>query len=86
MLFSQKVSDSERRALSKIPKFPNNFEEIKKVKDIKGVDFVVSGGVGSFIDILKINEEVPFVFGVIVGKALYEKRIELERVISSLKQ
>jgi len=46
----------------------------------KGANIIISGGVSSFEDIKKIKEETPFIWGVIVGKALYERRIDLESI------
>lgn len=46
----------------------------------KGANIIISGGVSSPEDIKKIKEEVPFVWGVIVGKALYEERIDFENI------
>jgi len=46
----------------------------------KGANIIVSGGVSSLEDIKEIKEKTPFVWGVIVGKAIYEGRIDLESV------
>jgi len=44
------------------------------------VNIIISGGVSSPEDIKRIKEETPFIWGVIVGKALYEGRIDLENI------
>jgi len=57
-----------------------NLEPIKEFSSFKKANIIVSGGVSSLEDINKIKEKTPFVWGVIVGKAIYEGRIDLERV------
>jgi len=44
----------------------------------ESVDFTVSGGIGSFVDIEKLND--MGLRKVIVGKAIYEGRIKLEEI------
>ncbi len=63
-----------------------DLEGIRKLNDIKGANFIVSGGVSSLDDILTINKQFPFIKGVITGKAIYEGYIDLEKAINSLKQ
>ncbi len=46
----------------------------------KGANIIISGGVSSLDDIKKIKQETPFVWGVIVGKAFYEGKIDLENI------
>ena len=57
-----------------------NLEPIKEFSSFKKANIIVSGGVSSLEDINKIKEKTPFVWGVIVGKAIYEGRIDLENV------
>jgi len=45
-----------------------------------GTNIIISGGVSTFDDIKKIRQETPFIWGVIVGKALYEKRMDFENI------
>jgi phosphoribosylformimino-5-aminoimidazole carboxamide ribotide isomerase len=59
-----------------------NLEAFKKLSSFKEMKIIVSGGVSNLDDLSKIKKELPFVFGVIVGKALYEKRIDLKEAIS----
>ena len=61
-----------------------NGEAIKELSSFKGVNFIVSGGVSSLADLTKIKKEAPFVWGVIVGKALYEGKISLKEAYISL--
>jgi phosphoribosylformimino-5-aminoimidazole carboxamide ribotide isomerase len=48
----------------------------------KTANLIISGGVASYRDFQKIRAELPFVWGVIAGKALYEGKIDLENVNS----
>lgn len=43
-------------------------------------NIIISGGVSSPEDIKEIAKETPFIWGVIVGKALYEGRVNLENL------
>lgn len=54
-----------------------NYREIKKLSSFKDVNFIVSGGVASLRDVKNIIKETPFVWGIIIGKALYEGKISL---------
>ncbi len=57
-----------------------NLEPVKEFSSFKEANIIVSGGVSSPEDIKRIKEETPFVWGVIVGKAIYEGRIDLENI------
>lgn len=59
-----------------------NLKEILGFSDFGDMNFIVSGGVSSLDDLNKIKEKAPFVWGVIVGKALYEKKLDLKTAIS----
>lgn len=63
-----------------------NLEEVRRLKTIiKGTNFILSGGISSYQDLQNINKDIPFIWGVIVGKALYEGCIDLREAIRSLK-
>jgi phosphoribosylformimino-5-aminoimidazole carboxamide ribotide isomerase len=48
---------------------------------------IVSGGIGSEDDVARVAEHGdPLVTGVILGKALYEERVDLERLVSRFPQ
>ncbi|MBU1122242.1 MAG: 1-(5-phosphoribosyl)-5-[(5-phosphoribosylamino)methylideneamino] imidazole-4-carboxamide isomerase, partial [Candidatus Omnitrophica bacterium] len=47
----------------------------------KGMNFIVSGGVASLEDVRRIKEEAPFVWGVIIGKSLYEDKVNLKEAM-----
>jgi phosphoribosylformimino-5-aminoimidazole carboxamide ribotide isomerase len=52
-----------------------------------GLPTVVSGGIGSEGDVQQVAESGdPLVAGVILGKALYEKKVDLERLVSRFPQ
>lgn len=48
------------------------------VETLKGALVIASGGVGSNEDIMRLNQ-IKDLFGVIVGKAFYEKKIDLKK-------
>lgn len=56
-------------------------DSIKKLSAIRGPRYIVSGGMSGIPDITAIREQAPFVNGVILGKSLYEKKIDLEEAL-----
>jgi phosphoribosylformimino-5-aminoimidazole carboxamide ribotide isomerase len=50
-----------------------NIAAMNHFADLHGINFIASGGVASLDDLKRLKEEAPFVWGVIAGKALYEK-------------
>ena len=55
-----------------------NFDEIKKLLRITDIPIIASGGVTSINDIKELNAlSQNGISGVIIGKALYEKKIDL---------
>lgn len=56
-----------------------NILETKNIKDVSKMNVIASGGVKDMSDIIKIKDSG--IDGVIVGKALYEKRIDLREAI-----
>jgi phosphoribosylformimino-5-aminoimidazole carboxamide ribotide isomerase len=56
-----------------------NIPHTKELVDITGLDIIASGGVSSLKDLEQL-EEIK-VYGAIVGKALYENRIDLSTAI-----
>ena len=61
-----------------------NLEGIKKLSSLGGINFILSGGISSLDDLKRIKDELPFVWGVISGRALYEGKIDLEKALSLL--
>ena len=59
-----------------------NIDAVRKLKRFKKVNFIVSGGISSLDDIKKLRSETPFIKGIILGKALYEKCIDLKEARS----
>lgn len=58
-------------------------KEINRLVPFKNnVKYIVSGGIAKIEDIKKIKEHLPFVYGVIIGKALYEGKIQLKEAIT----
>lgn len=63
-----------------------NLAQIKKILRASAVDFIISGGVSSLADIKKIaGLGYQNLKGVIVGKALYEKRFSLPEAMAVIK-
>jgi len=58
-----------------------NLEQIEKLSVFEDLNIIISGGVSSLNDLKDIKQKAPFVWGVIVGKALYEGKINLETVL-----
>ena len=57
-----------------------NFKDSYKIADKFNIPVIVSGGISSMDDINKIINENKKIEGIIVGKAIYEKRIKLEEL------
>ncbi len=60
-----------------------NIKAVKELSRFKKTNFIISGGISSLEDIEIIKKEAPFIKGVIVGKALYENRIDLRKAINA---
>lgn len=57
-----------------------NITATKELSDATGIDIIASGGVSTMEDLEKLYANG--IHGAIIGKALYEKRIDLSRAIS----
>jgi phosphoribosylformimino-5-aminoimidazole carboxamide ribotide isomerase len=60
-----------------------NLDRIKQISQDYQLNLIFSGGVSSLDDIKKLRKVVPQAAGVIVGKALYEKKFSLEEAIAT---
>ena len=49
-------------------------------KNLIKVPLIASGGISSFDDVIKLKQSN--VYGTIIGKAIYEKKIDLKKVVS----
>ncbi|MBN2483763.1 MAG: 1-(5-phosphoribosyl)-5-[(5-phosphoribosylamino)methylideneamino] imidazole-4-carboxamide isomerase [Candidatus Omnitrophica bacterium] len=58
-----------------------SIEEVKKLKTITGPEYILSGGIGSMEDLALVRKEAPFVYGVIIGKAFYEGKINIKKAL-----
>ena len=59
-----------------------DIERTNRVAEACGLPVILSGGIGSAADVERVQRErAPGVVGVIVGKALYEGRVELGELI-----
>lgn len=61
-----------------------NFEVYKEISEKTSLNLIASGGISTLDDIKKLQH--MNVYGVIVGKALYEKRFELREVFQCLQR
>lgn len=57
-----------------------NIAATKELSDATGIDIIASGGVSAMEDLEKLHANG--IHGAIIGKALYEKRIDLAKAIS----
>ncbi|MEH7456163.1 1-(5-phosphoribosyl)-5-[(5-phosphoribosylamino)methylideneamino]imidazole-4-carboxamide isomerase [Bacillus sp. JJ1127] len=60
-----------------------NFEQLQLLQEAVSLRIVASGGVSSLQDVKKLND--MNVYGVIIGKALYKKAIDLEEALQVTK-
>lgn len=62
-----------------------DIEMIEKVfsffKPFSNLKMIASGGVGSLADLEKLERDIPGLYGVIVGKALYEGKIDFSQAL-----
>ena len=59
-----------------------NIESLKKILKVEGIDIVASGGVSTIEDVKQLKAlEDSGLKGIIIGKALYEKTIDLKEAI-----
>jgi phosphoribosylformimino-5-aminoimidazole carboxamide ribotide isomerase len=58
-----------------------NLEGINKLSVFKELDIILSGGVASLDDFKRVKKEASFVWGLIVGKALYEGKFKLSQAL-----
>ena len=69
-------TDIDRDGMKQSP----NFEETSKVADISNCPVIISGGVASIDDVQKAKSLNKNIEGIIVGKAIYDGDIELEKL------
>lgn len=55
-----------------------NFEQLSQIQE-SGLNVIASGGISTINDVIKVKN--MGIYGVIVGKALYEKRINLKELM-----
>lgn len=60
-----------------------NYEIFKKLKSIDDLNITASGGVSSLDDVKKLNN--LNIYGCIIGKAIYENRIDIKKVLEIMK-
>jgi phosphoribosylformimino-5-aminoimidazole carboxamide ribotide isomerase len=57
-----------------------NVEQTKVLSDETGLDIIASGGVSCIEDLRRINE--AGIHGAIIGKAIYEKKVDLKEAVA----
>ena len=57
-----------------------NFDIYEKLSKETNLDIIASGGISSIEDVKKLKD--MNLYGAIIGKALYENKIELKEVLS----
>ncbi len=61
-----------------------NIEMIRALAEQSGLRLIASGGVGCLEDVIRLRELEPLgVEGIILGKALYEGRVQLEEALAA---
>jgi phosphoribosylformimino-5-aminoimidazole carboxamide ribotide isomerase len=63
-----------------------NLDEAKKVCKPGKINFILSGGISSVEDLKMVKKEIPHLWGVILGKALYEGKLNFSCAIEALKK
>ncbi len=64
-----------------------NIESLKNILKVKGIDIIASGGVSTIDDVKQLKAlEGAGLKGMIIGKALYEKTIDLKEAIELCSQ
>jgi len=61
-----------------------DFNTLKRASEISDVEIIAAGGIGSINDVKKLCSFN--ISGIVLGKALYERRLNLKEVISITKQ
>ncbi|MFH1772218.1 MAG: 1-(5-phosphoribosyl)-5-[(5-phosphoribosylamino)methylideneamino] imidazole-4-carboxamide isomerase [Candidatus Omnitrophota bacterium] len=59
-----------------------DFQGIKELSNFNRMRFIAAGGISSLDDLKRIYDELPFIWGVITGKAIYEGKIDLKEALS----
>ena len=62
-----------------------NLEALAQLSQFKGVNFIASGGISSLDDLKNLKKKLPFVWGCVCGKALYDDKFKLKEAIAVLK-
>ncbi len=63
-----------------------SIRQMKALNEFPEINFILSGGIGTLDDIKLARKELPFLYGIIVGKALYDKTVDLTQAIEILEK
>jgi phosphoribosylformimino-5-aminoimidazole carboxamide ribotide isomerase len=73
-------TDTERDGTQEGPNIPSTV----KASELSGLPTVISGGISSLDDLIRIRAEAPGLFGAISGKALYAKTLDFREGAKAL--
>lgn len=62
-----------------------NIKEIKKLSSIEGINYIIAGGIGKLEHLISIKQKAGFIWGVILGKSIYEGTISLPDALRILR-
>lgn len=62
-----------------------DYNAVAKLKEYSDMNIIFSGGIAGLADLVEIRKSMPFIWGLISGKALYEGKITLKEAISACK-
>lgn len=62
-----------------------NLDAFSEFSQFKSVNFIASGGVSSLDDLKNLKKKLPFIWGCICGKALYDNKFKLKEAVLILK-
>ena len=66
-----------------------SFDQLQDLLESTSINVIASGGVASLEDIKKLKQislNNPNLVGVIVGKAIYEKKLQVDRAVNFLNE
>jgi phosphoribosylformimino-5-aminoimidazole carboxamide ribotide isomerase len=61
-----------------------DISQTNRIAEVSGLPVILSGGISSTEDVDAVyREKHPKVTGVLIGKALYEKRVDLKQLVDA---
>ncbi len=56
-----------------------DIDTVSQLSSFSRMNIMVSGGINSYLELTKLKEKVPFIYGVIMGKVLYERIVDFKK-------